>query len=45
MNIHTKVKFLVFLKSQFIHCYGNHDDLLNKHGINVNRFYKEILRK
>ena len=31
------------LKDKFIHCYGNHDDLLEKHGISVNKIYKKIL--
>lgn len=31
------------LKDKFIHCYGNHDELLEKHGISVNKIYKKIL--
>jgi len=31
------------LKDKFIHCYGNHDDLLEKLGISVNKIYKKIL--
>lgn len=36
--------FSFSLKDKFIHCYGDHNDLLSKHGINVNRFYKEIIK-
>lgn len=32
------------LKDKFIHCYGNQDDLLNKHGISINTIYKKILK-
>jgi transketolase len=31
------------LKDKFIHCYGNHDELLEKHGISINKIYKRIL--
>ena len=31
------------LKDKFIHCYGNHDELLEKHGISVDKIYKKIL--
>jgi transketolase len=31
------------LKDEFIHCYGNQDDLLDKHGISTNKIYKKIL--
>ena len=30
------------LKDKFIHCYGNQDDLLDKHGISTNKIYKKI---
>jgi len=31
------------LKDEFIHCYGNQDDLLDKHGISTNKIYKKII--
>ena len=31
------------LKDEFIHCYGDQDDLLNKHGISTNKIFKKIL--
>ena len=37
-----KGKILSFsLKDEFIHCYGNQDDLLNKHGISSKKLYKK----
>lgn len=30
------------LKDEFIHCYGNHDDLLEKHGISSDKIYDKI---
>lgn len=30
------------LKDEFIHCYGNHDQLLEKHGLSVERFVSEL---
>ena len=30
------------LKDEFVHCYGNQDDLLDKHGISTNKIYKKI---
>ena len=30
------------LKDKFIHCYGSHDDLLEKHGISTNKIFKRI---
>ena len=30
------------LKDKFIHCYGNQDDLLDKHGISTARIFKKI---
>ena len=35
--------FSFSLKDKFIHCYGDQNDLLNKHGVNVNKFYRKIL--
>ena len=29
------------LKDKFIHCYGNQEDLLNLHGLNDNKIYKQ----
>ncbi len=31
------------LKDKFIHCYGDQDDLLSKHGLTTDIIYKEIL--
>ena len=31
------------LKDEFIHCYGNQDQLLDKHGITSNKVYNKIL--
>ena len=30
------------LKDEFVHCYGNQDDLLDSHGISTNKIYKKI---
>ena len=35
--------FSFSLKDKFIHCYGDQNDLLNKHGVNVNKFYRKVL--
>ncbi len=36
-------KLQVFtLKDEFIHCYGNHNDLLDKHGLSISKILKEI---
>ena len=41
-----KGKILSFsLKDEFIHCYGNQDDLLMKHGITTNKIFNSILKK
>ena len=33
------------LKDEFIHCYGSQDDLLDKHNINSNKIYQNIIGK
>ncbi len=35
--------FSYSLKDKFIHCYGDQNDLLIKHGMNVNKFYRDII--
>jgi transketolase len=32
------------LKDSFIHCYGTQEDLLNKHGLNFDNIYKDMLK-
>lgn len=33
------------LKDKFIHCYGNQDDLLEKHGISSSKIYQNIIKQ
>ena len=41
-----KGKILSFsLKDEFIHCYGNQDDLLMKHGITTKKIFNTVLKK
>ena len=35
--------FSYSLKDKFIHCYGDQNDLLIKHGMSVNKFYKYVI--
>lgn len=35
--------FSYSLKDKFIHCYGDQNDLLIKHGMSVNKFYKDVI--
>ena len=36
--------FSYSLKDEFIHCYGSHEDLLDKHGINSKKIYRDIIK-
>ena len=42
-RINAKCELKIFtLKDEFIHCYGSHEDLLNKHEISIQKILKKI---